>query len=91
MLGSNGDHWASRISRSLLLAGGMAEWCRPDLADYIAHAVALARSPAAPTMLADLRHTVRARLLASPACDTAGLCRALEALYEQVTRAAQPA
>jgi predicted O-linked N-acetylglucosamine transferase (SPINDLY family) len=83
VLSFNGDRWASRTSRSLLLAAGLADWCRPDLADYIAQAVALARSPATPTMLARLRETMRARLLASPVCDTAGLCRAIEALYRQ--------
>jgi predicted O-linked N-acetylglucosamine transferase (SPINDLY family) len=84
VLSFNGDRWLSRTTRSLLLAAGLAEWCRADLGDYIAHAVALARAPTTPTMLADLRQTMRARLLASPACDTAGLCRAMETLYEQV-------
>jgi predicted O-linked N-acetylglucosamine transferase (SPINDLY family) len=86
VLSFNGDRWASRTSRSLLLAAGLSEWCRPDRADYIAQAVVLARSPATPTMLARLRETMRARLLASPVCDTAGLCRAMEALYEQVAK-----
>jgi predicted O-linked N-acetylglucosamine transferase (SPINDLY family) len=83
VLSFGGDRWVSRTSRSLLLAAGLDEWCREDLAAYIAQAVALARSAATPTMLARLRETMRARLLASPACDAAGLCRAMEALYEQ--------
>jgi predicted O-linked N-acetylglucosamine transferase (SPINDLY family) len=90
VLSFGGDRWLSRTSRSLLLAAGLDAWCREDLADYTAQAVALARSAATPAMLARLRATMRARLLASPVCDTAGLCRAMEALYEQVA-AADPA
>jgi hypothetical protein len=35
-------------------------------------------------MLAALRTEMRTRLRASPACDTAALCRAMEAFYRQV-------
>jgi predicted O-linked N-acetylglucosamine transferase (SPINDLY family) len=41
----NGDRWASRQSRSLLLAAGLDDWVMPDRDAYIARAVTLARSP----------------------------------------------
>jgi len=82
----NGDRWASRQSRSLLLAAGLDDWCVPDRDAYIARAVALARSPASAAELAALRAGMRERLARSPACDSAGLCRALEGIYREVSR-----
>jgi protein O-GlcNAc transferase len=81
VLSFTGDRWVSRTSRSLLLAAGLAEWCTPDLEAHIERAVALAGSPTTPSMLASLRATMRERLITSPACDSAGLCRALERFY----------
>jgi protein O-GlcNAc transferase len=76
-----GDRSVSRMSRSLLLAAGLAAWCTSDLETYIERAVVLAGSSTTPAMLASLRATMRDRLIASDACDSAGLCRALERLY----------
>ena len=86
VLSFNGNRWASRQSRSLLLAAGLDEWCMPDRDAYIARAVELARSPATGAELAALRTTMRARLKRSSACDSAGLCRALERIYREVTQ-----
>jgi protein O-GlcNAc transferase len=77
----NGDRWASRTSRSLLLAAGLPEWVAADEAGFVGKAVALANSADTPAMLATLRAGMRERLRASAACDTAALCRSLEALY----------
>jgi predicted O-linked N-acetylglucosamine transferase (SPINDLY family) len=77
----NGDRWAGRTSRSLLVAGGLSEWVAPDVAGFQAAAVALAHAPDTPARLAALRVEMRKRLRASAACDVAGLCRSLEALY----------
>ena len=74
----NGDRWASRTSRSILRAAGLGTWDAPDQAEFEAMAVRMARSP---ETLAQLRATQRARVAASPACDTVGLCRELEAIY----------
>jgi predicted O-linked N-acetylglucosamine transferase (SPINDLY family) len=82
----NGDRWASRQGRSLLLAAGLDDWCMPDRDAYIARATWLARSPATPAKLASLRATMRERLGRSPACDSAGLCRALEDIYRKVVK-----
>lgn len=56
----NGDRWASRTSRSLLLAAGLDVWCMPDLKAYVDRAVSLAGSPTTSAELADLRRTMRA-------------------------------
>jgi predicted O-linked N-acetylglucosamine transferase (SPINDLY family) len=80
----NGDRWASRTSRSILLAAGLSEWVTRDTAGYVQRAATLANDPATPAMLAALRTGMRARLRASAACDTTALCRAMEAFYQQV-------
>jgi protein O-GlcNAc transferase len=79
----NGDRWASRTSRSLLLAAGLDDRCMPNLTAYIDQAVMLARSPMTTVELRKLRMSMRERLKAASVCDSAGLCRALENLYRQ--------
>lgn len=87
VLSFDGDRWASRTSRSLLVAAGLDEWCS-DRAAYVDRAIALARSPETPATLAALRAGMRTRLAGSAACDTAGLCRALERHYIEMAGAA---
>jgi protein O-GlcNAc transferase len=77
----NGDRWAGRTSRSLLLAAGLPDWVMDDQAGYIEAAIRLARTPQTWNDLATLRAGMRERLLQSQACDCAALCHALEALY----------
>jgi len=86
----NGDRWVSRTSRSLLLASGLGAWCAPNLAGYIERAVSLAGAVTTPAEIAALRATMRARLSTAPVCDSAALCRALEDLYQDATRAPSP-
>lgn len=80
----SGDRWASRTSCSLLLAAGLPDWVAADATDYVARAVALALDEATPRHLAGLRAGMRQRLGASAACDSAGLCHSLEALYAKL-------
>ena len=80
-----GDRWVARTSASLLRAAGLDDWVARDEDDLLAKASALARDPATPARLAALRAGMRARLAASAACDTAGLCLALERIYRQLT------
>lgn len=77
----NGDRWASRTSRSLLLAAGMPEWVAQDEAAFVARGVALANQEGTPAMLARMREGMRSRLRQSAACDCAALCPALEGVY----------
>ena len=69
----NGDRWASRTSRTLVLAAGLEEWDVPSREDYVERAIALAISQETSFMLAVLRSGMRARLLDSAACDGRGL------------------
>jgi len=78
-----GDRWAARTSVSLLRAAGLDDWVASHEDDLVARASALAHDPATPACLAALRAGMRARLAASAACDTAGLCQALEQIYRQ--------
>ncbi len=77
----NGDRWAARTSRSLLLAAGLGNWVATDQAGYEQLAISLARDSATPSRLAALRAGMRDQLQSSPICDSAGLCLALEAIY----------
>ena len=83
VLTTNGDRWAARTSRSLLLAAGLGEWVAEDIDGFVAKAIALLGDLATPGRLASLRAGMRERLMASAACDSAGLCLALEAIYTQ--------
>jgi protein O-GlcNAc transferase len=79
----NGDRWAGRTSRSLMLAAGLGEWVADDVAGYVAMAIEVARSPGVAKRLGELRGAMRERLRASAVCDCARLCRDLEALFLQ--------
>ena len=78
----NGDRWASRTSRSLLLAAGLDEFVAASQAGFEAAAIALATAADTPARLSELRASMRERLRASAACDVATLCHSLEALYQ---------
>src|SRR5277367_2389544 len=82
----NGDRWASRTSRTLVLAAGLEEWDVPSREDYVENAVALAISLETPARLTALRSGMRARLLDSRACDSQGFCRELEQHYKNAHR-----
>lgn len=76
-----GDRWAGRTSRSLLAAAGLENWVEAGMESLVAAGVRLATDPGTPVMLSTLRDGLRARLGASAACDSEGLCRSLEAIY----------
>jgi predicted O-linked N-acetylglucosamine transferase (SPINDLY family) len=89
VLSFDGDRWVSRTSKSLLLAAGLGDWLLPDQAAYEARAIALANNPETPAMLASLRAGMRQKLAASPVCDTAGMCRAMERFYLEISAGAE--
>jgi protein O-GlcNAc transferase len=84
VLACDGDRWAARTSISLLRAGGLESWCLPDRRALVERAIALANSSSTAAELAALRLSLRDRLSASPVCDSVGLCRALEAIYQRI-------
>ena len=77
----DGDRWASRTSQTLLRRTHLAEFVAADRRAYVETAAAIADDPQAPSRLALLRSEMRERLLASPACDAAGLARQMEKIY----------
>ena len=78
LLTFNGDRWASRTSRSILISAGLGDWVALDQADFEALAIRMGSSP---DELAPTRQGLRERVAATPACDVAGLCLALEEIY----------
>lgn len=78
-----GDRWAARTSASLAMAAGLDEFVAPDPAGSVAMAVRLAQDPGTRERLAQLRRTMRERLLRLAACDTPGLARHLERIYRE--------
>ncbi|WP_376088839.1 hypothetical protein ACE7GA_16875 [Roseomonas sp. CCTCC AB2023176] len=89
VLATDGDRWAARTSASLLSAAGLGDWVLPDAGALVARAVFLANDAAAAgALLAPLRAGLRDALRRSPACDSAGLCRAMEELYVGLVREA---
>jgi predicted O-linked N-acetylglucosamine transferase (SPINDLY family) len=77
LLTFNGDRWASRTSRSILMAAGLDDWVAGDRPGFEATAIRLGL---APDGLAAIRSGLRAKVATSAACDTVALCRALEAI-----------
>jgi predicted O-linked N-acetylglucosamine transferase (SPINDLY family) len=84
VLAFDGDRWAARTSKSLLLAAGLGDWVMPDRAGYIRHAIALAADPETPARLAALRSEMRRQLGGSAACDVDGFRRNLEDLLQDL-------
>ncbi|MEX0808558.1 MAG: tetratricopeptide repeat protein [Dongiaceae bacterium] len=74
-----GEHFASRVSASLLRAIGLDELVADDVIGYRDIAVALARDPA---RLAALRQRLQANLATAPLFDTARFVANLETAYE---------
>ena len=82
-----GDRWVSRTSASILRAGGLGEFVRADLGDYISFAAELANSPGTPERLQTLRRGMRPQLMNSSVCDTKAFAREMENIYKQIHRA----
>ena len=77
----DGDRWASRTSKSLLLAAGLQDWVTPDVGSYVGRAVSLVLDRKTPATLTSLRTGMRDLLRRSQVCDVASLCAAMEKFY----------
>jgi len=84
MLTFFGDRWVSRTSASILRSGGLSEWVKNSVDEYVARAIDLAGSPDTPQRLAALRQNLRSQLLASEVCDTRTFAKEMEQIYRQV-------
>ncbi len=82
----DGDRWASRITKSLLLAARLDDWVVRSREAYVKRAIDLARSERTPAMLAAQRREMRWGLMESAACDTSRLAAELEAIYKKFAR-----
>jgi protein O-GlcNAc transferase len=80
LLTFNGDRWASRTSRSILMAAGLGHWVAEDQAGFETMAIHLGLAPEG---LAASRAGQRGKVAASASCDTVVLCRALEVIYQE--------
>jgi predicted O-linked N-acetylglucosamine transferase (SPINDLY family) len=78
-----GDRPASRQTAAFLDSVDLRECLASSPSDYVARATALASNP---QRLAELRHTLRARMAASPLCDGPRFARALEAAFQGMWR-----
>jgi protein O-GlcNAc transferase len=79
-----GDRWVSRTSASILRAGGLGEFVRSNIGDYISFAAELANSAETPRLLTMLRRGMRAQLMSSPLCDTVSFARTIETFYKGI-------
>jgi len=76
-----GETQISRFGASTVTHAGLADLVVTSDDDYVEKAVSLAGDR---VRLAELRRTMRARMLASPICDGARLARAVEGAYREM-------
>ena len=78
-----GSRSVSRSATSVLSSVGLPDWIAPSAADYVRRAV---RFAAERDLLAELRGSLRERMLASPLMDEEGFTRDLEQAYREMWR-----
>ena len=78
-----GDRHAGRVGASLLTQFGLTDLIAGSVDEYVEIAAALAGDPA---RLAELRHSLRPRMAASPLCDAPAFARKIEAAYRTMWR-----
>ena len=76
-----GETFAGRVATSLLQAVGLPELSTVSLADYVAKALRLARTP---SELSELKTHLEHGRRTFPLFDTSAYCRQLEAVFEEV-------
>jgi predicted O-linked N-acetylglucosamine transferase (SPINDLY family) len=76
-----GETFAGRVATSLLQAVGLPQLCTVTLADYVARALHLARTP---SDLSALKAHLEGGRRTFPLFDTAEYCRQLETVFEEV-------
>ena len=78
-----GDRYAARFGGSALVQLGLNDWIARSGREYVDVAVAQAGDL---TRLAELRRSLRQRMLAEPFMDAVGFTRKLESVYRQLWR-----
>jgi protein O-GlcNAc transferase len=82
----HGNRWASRISASIMRNAGLPEFVAANVDGFRDMAANLATRLDTPAYLAQLRRTMRDRLLGSAVCDVHGFARNMEDLYRRICR-----
>ena len=83
VVGLRGDRHSARVGASLLTSIGLDELVAQDIEGYLDIAVRLAHDQ---SRLAKLRATLRARMAASPLCDSHSFARKMEGAYRSMWR-----
>ena len=83
VLTAPGSRSVSRSAASVLSTVGLADWIAGDATDYVRRA---ARFAGERELLAELRASLRERMLASPLMDEEGFTRDLEQAYREMWR-----
>lgn len=82
----DGDRWAARTSKTLLMSCHLAEFVAAGPREYVDAAVRWANHAETPHRLAALRQTMRAELLKSPVCQTGNMIQGMEQIYRDLWR-----
>ncbi|MFT5528350.1 MAG: protein O-GlcNAc transferase [Pirellulaceae bacterium] len=85
VLAIDGDRWASRTSRTLLMNCHLQEFVATDIDDYVRLAVQLANDPEFPQRLSQLRREMREKLLLADVCDAEKLVRSMESIFAAIS------
>lgn len=83
----DGDRWASRTSRTLLMNCHLNDFVASSVADYIDQAVRWATNPESAEHLSRLRTEMRSSLLKAPVCQIDTMVKSMEATYLQLVEA----
>lgn len=86
VLAVNGDRWAARTSRTLLMNGHLHEFVAESVEDYVQRAVAWANDPQAYDKLRQLRHSMRDELRQQPVCNVDSMVEAMENALLHIAR-----
>ena len=78
-----GTRPCSRSTASILASAGLPEWIAPNAAEYVRRAVRFAGER---ELLAELRGSLRSRMMASPLMDEEQFTRDLEQAYREMWR-----
>jgi protein O-GlcNAc transferase len=79
-----GDRWAARISASLAVEAGLDDFVADSSQDHVERVVRLLGDPQAAERLAEHRRSIRSHLLSRSVCDTAGITREIETIYQRL-------
>jgi len=80
----DGDRWAARTSRTLLMNCHLGEFVAASAKQHIEAAVRWATEPDARQRLAELRQTMRPCLISSPVCQISSMVQAMENFFMNI-------